>query len=556
MKGIKFFFTFLVSFTYVDVLFSTDRNYDIEYSYVEGLRNKYLGNYSNSAYIFNSIIKVDSTCGACNYELARLYFNAGTYDMALNYAQKAYFLDTTNYWYLHFYSDLLLSTSDTASALPLVARLIHFPEADDDDRLNFSKLALFYPSYYSEGKKVLSSLLPSLPVGDVYYVSFLYRYVGNEPYHRLLSFVDSCITLFPDDENFLLAKVRLLASHGKFKFCRSFLNPLLDYSLHGYDFDALRTYCSLFHRRSDVVFVHFYLNHFFSDTIDLSIKTIWLKNLFSTSCSSFKSYLSTSLLSLLDTIAFPSSIYDLSFDFYASNSNFENALSVASKYVQFYPDNITSWGRYVYALFGLQRFDSISNLIKTRTDAFASPIGLYIAGFVSYQNKSYDTARVFLSRCLNTKGNFGFKTIAVNLLGDYYYSHNKADSAFYYYERSIVEGYADEIIMNNYAYYLAEKGLSLSRAEILSRTAILKYPKNASFLDTYAWVLFKLHRYSEALVYIKSALKYADSINSDLADHYAAILFCSGNKDKAIKFLRKYYSPDLFVEKIKLLVCE
>ncbi len=51
-------------------------------------------------------------------------------------------------------------------------------------------------------------------------------------------------------------------------------------------------------------------------------------------------------------------------------------------------------------------------------------------------------------------------------------------------------------------------------------------PENGAFLDSYAWVLFKLGRYDEALVQMKEALKHDES-DAILYDHqgdiYAAL---------------------------------
>ena len=77
--------------------------------------------------------------------------------------------------------------------------------------------------------------------------------------------------------------------------------------------------------------------------------------------------------------------------------------------------------------------------------------------------------------------------------------------------------------MNNYAYYLSEQGMKLEEAERMSKTTIDAEPDNATYLDTYAWVLHKMGRNAEALTYMERAIK-ADKSNSEtLRDHYETI---------------------------------
>ena len=43
--------------------------------------------------------------------------------------------------------------------------------------------------------------------------------------------------------------------------------------------------------------------------------------------------------------------------------------------------------------------------------------------------------------------------------------------------------------LNNYAYYLSEKGVDLHKAEAMSYKTIKAEPNNGTYLDTYAWIL-------------------------------------------------------------------
>ena len=59
-------------------------------------------------------------------------------------------------------------------------------------------------------------------------------------------------------------------------------------------------------------------------------------------------------------------------------------------------------------------------------------------------------------------------------------------------------------------------------------------PKNPVYLDTYAWVLFKLGRYIDAKTKIEEAISFGGSSNSEIVEHYGDILFKNGMEKEAL----------------------
>lgn len=88
------------------------------------------------------------------------------------------------------------------------------------------------------------------------------------------------------------------------------------------------------------------------------------------------------------------------------------------------------------------------------------------------------------------------------VLGDIYYQQGKELEAFAAYDSALV--YKDDNIMclNNYAYYLSLKEEQLDKAEEMSYRTIRQEPENITYLDTYAWILFKKGDYAHARTYI------------------------------------------------------
>lgn len=125
-----------------------------------------------------------------------------------------------------------------------------------------------------------------------------------------------------------------------------------------------------------------------------------------------------------------------------------------------------------------------------------------------------------------------------NMLGDTYYKANEYDKAFGAYDNSLFFFPDNALTLNNYAYFLAETGGDLDKAEQMSRKALRENENNATYLDTFAWILFNKKNYKEALDYQQLALEKALEEGLDSAEfhhHLGDILFMNHRPEEALQ---------------------
>ena len=122
------------------------------------------------------------------------------------------------------------------------------------------------------------------------------------------------------------------------------------------------------------------------------------------------------------------------------------------------------------------------------------------------------------------------------VMGDILHQKGQTQEAFVAYDSCLV--WKDDNIgcLNNYAYYLSELGEQLDKAEQMSYRTIKAEPKNATYLDTYAWILFMQQRYSEAKIYIDQTLQYDKDTSAVLLEHAGDIYYHVGEKEQALVF--------------------
>lgn len=122
------------------------------------------------------------------------------------------------------------------------------------------------------------------------------------------------------------------------------------------------------------------------------------------------------------------------------------------------------------------------------------------------------------------------------VMGDILHQKGNDKEAFAAYDSCLVWKDDNYGCLNNYAYYLSEKGIQLDKAEQMSYRVIKAEPKNATYLDTYAWILFKQGRYTEAKIYIDQTLQCDSDTSAVLLEHAGDIYYFAGEKERAVDF--------------------
>ncbi|MCB0765484.1 MAG: tetratricopeptide repeat protein, partial [Flavobacteriales bacterium] len=123
-------------------------------------------------------------------------------------------------------------------------------------------------------------------------------------------------------------------------------------------------------------------------------------------------------------------------------------------------------------------------------------------------------------------------------LGD---AHNEAkqyarsDDA---YEKSLAIEPDNAGTLNNYAYYLSVRNEQLEKAARMSLRSLELSPGQATYMDTYGWILFRQGKYAEARTWLEKTLANGPQ-DGVVTEHYGDILFELGDATGAMEQWRK-----------------
>jgi tetratricopeptide (TPR) repeat protein len=112
----------------------------------------------------------------------------------------------------------------------------------------------------------------------------------------------------------------------------------------------------------------------------------------------------------------------------------------------------------------------------------------------------------------------------LTMRADVYYRMKEYTKSFETFDEALEIDSEDLTILNNYAYYLAEQNMNLKYAEYMASKVIEKEKDNNTFLDTYAWVLFKRGKTKDAAKIMANIIESGTNLSAEHYEHYGYIL--------------------------------
>jgi tetratricopeptide (TPR) repeat protein len=194
--------------------------------------------------------------------------------------------------------------------------------------------------------------------------------------------------------------------------------------------------------------------------------------------------------------------------------------------------NADAWVYLSSVFLGKNNFAEVARVLETALKVLPDDFRVNFFLGVSYSRlgRNLDAVRVLeKARELNPKD-----VDVIAQLALVYDSMKKFEESDALYEEAIHIDAANHLVLNNYAYSLAERGVQLERALTYARKAVETQPENPSYLDTIGWIYFRLGQYTEAERYVKQAISKGE-VSAVVYEHLGDIYYKMNQKDLAME---------------------
>jgi tetratricopeptide (TPR) repeat protein len=230
----------------------------------------------------------------------------------------------------------------------------------------------------------------------------------------------------------------------------------------------------------------------------------------------------------------------------------EVALQLCKQLISHDSPKIEEFTRVIEIENHLNRPDSVRHYTDKALKLFPHNTDLlHMRGALAVQRKEYDDALMLYNEALKHADNDTLRSSLWGAIGDVEHQRNEMKRCYKAYDKALRYFGDNAMVLNNYAYFLSLEGRDLERALTMITRAMALSEKSATYLDTMAWVLYKLGRYDEAKKYMQQALSLDRVQSAELALHYGDILHALGDDFMAKTYWRKALERGADKEKIE-----
>ncbi len=516
---------------------------EVDFLFFNAQKEKLIGNYGVAENLFLEIIKRDPGNALAHYEIARTSIARQQFERALEYGRKASAMEPGNEWYLRLESDLLRQTNRFEEAIPVLQRLAEIVE-DKESALFDLAMVQGEAKKYNDAIKTLNTLEartgPSPELADQKRQLWLKLGKPDKALEEIRKLAESQ----PENSEYKLYLGQLYFEKGDFENAlRQFELALKQEPENGKIILAL---ADVYRARKENDKAFSYLERAFSKPdLDIDLKIQVLLTLFSEMDKNPAARTQALALGKETTRLHPEepkawAMYaDLLYhsDMTAeAKVAYQQAIATDKGNQKF-----TVWQQYLLALLDVQEFALLSTEGDKAVDLFPNQaLPYFLSGLAKNQLKDYTAAvSVLEAGVFYVSGNRELEASFYSSLGDAQNELKNFAASDASYTKSLAIQPDNALVLNNWSYYLSLRKDQLSKAEEMIQKAVKLEPKNPSYLDTYAWVMYQQARYKEALEWMELALSHAGDDRATLYEHYGDILFRLGDETKAMEYWRK-----------------
>ncbi len=494
--------------------------------YVEGLKQKLMGDAGEALKYFEQCLKIFPENDAVYYQMAQVLAGTGNMGAAKKYALNAVKYDNRNIWYLMMLSQIYFQEKNIDSAIVWYEKTEKIFPDNENIQLTLGNLYV-QKGDLKKANLIFDSFDKKYGVNDASTLASIRILMSEGKFEDARIKAEELISQKPDDVvyNGLLAEI--LKGKGENEKAREIYNklfkinqdnPQIQLSYAGF-LASEKSYDELFSLLNSIA-VNDKVTR--DDKVSLFAELGQNKDII----NDRENRLAKALM-VLETIYKNDDIIPLiRTDLLIRQGKTETAVARLEEMVKKKPDNYFAWEKLMFAYLDLGDFERL----RSRGEECASRFNTSFILKILYANGALETGKYEIAVSELNKaeilaaGNREFMLQVLTLKADAYYRMKDFGKSFAAFEEALKLDKDNLTVMNNYAYYLAEQDSKLKEAEDLSKRVVEREKNNSTFLDTYGWVLYKRGKLGEAARIFESIINSNEKPDAEWYEHYGYIL--------------------------------
>ena len=526
--------------------------------FIEGQRFLMQEDFDKAYFYFQKAREITPYEGAINFKIAEILLRANRVEQAMEYGMRAVEANPENKYYNLVMAEAFTKQNQPLKAAEILENLMANTEENQNYILDLASLYL-QAGEFDKGLNALDRAEEYYGMAEQLTVQKQRIYLRKNDLKSAINEGEKLIDSQPGNSQYVLNLVEILFNNGRTDQAIALIEKSL-FTYPGQPELQLAAY-ALYKEKGEIDTADQMIREAFSNP-DLDGEIV--AQSFADVLQEFKTVRRDKLLDelevkMLENFSNDPNVLTVLGDrkFFANDR--EKALALYKKSIDINPANAPVLQGIITSMFEKGKdFDQIEKYTILAVDEFPErPEFWFFDGTAKLALKKGEESLTSLLKSLeiNRGKNKQLDLLVKGQLGDAYHLTGKKEEAFEAYEAALKEKPDDEHVMNNYAYYLSLEKKDLDKAKSMSSQLVKRFPKNATYLDTHAWVLFQMKDYEGAKKYMELALENEESPSGVMWEHYGDILYHLGNSNDAISYWKKAEggdeTSDMLIKKIK-----
>lgn len=517
---------------------SKEKTYlNYKFSFYEGERQMMLGNLSLASQYFIQCNKLMPERETPYFQLAQLYYMSKDYHNAVKYTELAHNRAPENLWISEFLVNLYEGFNKYDKAADLLEGILKL-KPNDYTYLMESARVISILGKDAEALKIYNKLEAKFGVSETTSIAKEKLFLAKKDYTSAEKEIDKLLNAFPNEKRYIGLKGDLLVLQRDYDKALIFYQKVIleNPNVSPFHIALAEVYQLKKQPRKSIE----QLKIAFANTdinIQQKVEIIYSYMQYYKDDKQVFSEIESLITILIDTNPKAVEANTIYSDYLVQAKRYKEARNQLVLIKDDAKENYLLWDQLIFLDANLEDSKAMYSHAKEATELFPNQPKFFLyEGSSAFMIHKYLAAikplRAGLDLILDDSAHV--KNEFYNFLGESYYHLKKQDSAFYYFDLVIADDSTNYSLMNNYSYYLSLADTNLDKALTMIKRVIKQFPENQTYLDTYAWVLYKQGNFNDALRIIDLAVKNGGNTSAAILEHKGDILYKTGKKKEAI----------------------
>ncbi len=519
---------------------AADERKDIDYTrydllYVEGVKKKLEGDLAEAIYKLDEAIRINPFSDAAHYQISQVAAMRRDYDNAVKYGRRAVELDVANPWYHMHMADIYLQISKLDSAAYYLEQLI---DVDPEREGVEFQLANIYMQTGNtlKAEEIFAEFYSKYGADEQVVIALLNAKVSNKKYDEAKEIIQKALKsdTLSMQLNGLLAEIyrktgekEKAAEIYKMMIAKDENNSTLDFSYLEFLIEE-GEYLRLFKNARSVIGRE---ESRLEDKINIVVRMM--------NDSVIVSNFSDSLISIGNNMHDDDrdnpTITLLMSEIYSRTGYPEKETAILINFIERNEELYYIWENLLLKLNEREDSELLYKYSKRASELFKrAPLpGILYAYSLIEEGKGNEAEKELNKVRLLVNNEERYLVQILSMEAEIAYREDDMQKASEKFEEALRLDPENPLVLNNYAYYLAEKDIRLDYAEEMIEKCLAQ-EENITYLDTHAWILYKKGKYREAERIMNRIFNSTVVKDAELLEHYGYIKKARGECADAV----------------------